>query len=139
MKCRLIWDDCTATAERRPTTEQDIEEDIHVEEFESEEELLNHLMNLLGYDEADLDFEEGSSTRDKIEKVLDCFDDPGDGYANILYVSIDGKELEGALPYDCIKDMDLEHCDVEDIIDVIKQSTICDMEDLSEKLNDLPF
>ena len=33
MKIRLIWDDCRPTIDRRPTTYEDIENDIHLQEF----------------------------------------------------------------------------------------------------------
>jgi len=118
-KCRLIWDDCTPARERRPITLEDVFDDIHIKEFNSEEKLLDHLLELAGYDEDDYSFSNEESTIEKIELVLTSFNDPGDGSPNILYASIDGKELEGSLPYDCLDVLDLETCKVKDVIQVI--------------------
>lgn len=108
-KCRLIWDDCTPSKERRPTTTCDIEEDIHVENYANEDELFQAVLGLAGYDEEDLDLEETIPMKEKIETVIGYFDDPGDGSPNILYASINGKELEGTLPYDDLDGLDLEN------------------------------
>lgn len=114
-KCRLIWDACTPTRERRPTTSWDIEEDIHVVNYANEDELFQAVLDLAGYDEEDLDLEETTPTKEKIETVLGYFDDPGDGSPNILYASINGKELEGSLPYDCLDVLDLEKATADDV------------------------
>lgn len=120
-RIRLIWDDCTPIAERRPITKEDIEEDIHIKEFGSEEELLQHLLNLLQYDDEDVEFPEGATMKDKIETILQYFEDPGDGYPNILYASIDGAVLDNVYPYDSLKDLDLEHCSEKEIVDILKK------------------
>lgn len=128
MKCRMIWDDCIPTMDRRPTTKKDIENDIHVKEYESEEELLNELLDLIGYDEEDLDLDEEASTISKIEEVLGYFNDPGDGSPNILYVSVDGKEVDGTLPYDGMDELDLETCSEQEVIDCL----LADYEDVED-------
>ena len=55
MKIRLIWDDCRPTIDRRPITYEDIENDIHLQEFESEDDLIKHLCNLSKCNEDDLE------------------------------------------------------------------------------------
>ena len=55
MKIRLIWDDCRPTIDRRPITCEDIENDIHLQEFESEDDLIKHLCNLSRCNEDDLE------------------------------------------------------------------------------------
>lgn len=120
-KTRLIWDDCTPTRDRRPTTAEDVKADIHLAEFDTEDELLDKVIDLVGWDEDDLqdylmDNEmESASVKEKIETLLRIFDDPGDGSPNILYCSIDGQELEGTFPYDNLEGLKLETCSEEDI------------------------
>lgn len=131
-KCRLIWDACTPTRERRPTTSWDIEEDIHVVNYANEDELFQAVLDLAGYDEEDLDLEETTPTKEKIETVLGYFDDPGDGSPNILYASINGKELEGTLPYDDLDGLDLENVTQAAVIKAIKGAYGDDDEDTLE-------
>jgi len=119
-KCRLIWDACTPTRDRRPTTSMDIEEDIHVVNYANEDELFQAVLDLAGYDEEDLDLEETAPIKEKIEAVLGYFDDPGDGSPNILYASINGEELEGSLPYDCLDGLDLETVTEDKVIEAVK-------------------
>lgn len=109
-KIRLIWDDCTPTGERRPTTESDIWDDIHIEDFNSKDEFVAFI---IGYFlDGDNDLEEYGA--DPFEAALNFIessnDDPGDGSPNFLYISLNGKELnEFTLPYDSLLDLDLEH------------------------------
>ena len=86
-RIKLIYDLCTATAERRPTTAKDIEKDIHVETFNTEEELLNHVAKLVKYDEDDLADVDGETPLDKVEKIIEWCNDPDDGSPNFLYLS----------------------------------------------------
>lgn len=109
MKIRLIWDDCTPTRDRRPTTSEDIENDIHLQEFESEEDLIKHLSDILGYDEDDLE-DCGDTNRDKIDCLLSSNYDPGDGSPNILFLSIDGEIIE-----DWLEEVDGLTCSEEDV------------------------
>ena len=119
-KGRLIWDDCIPTRERRPTTEEDIEDDINVEDYTSEERMLNQLLELAGYDEEDLDLDANASAKSKMEELLNCFDDPSDGSPNILYASINGKPLKGSLPYDSLEGLDLETATQEEVVEKVK-------------------
>lgn len=108
-KIRLIWDDCTPTRERRPTTEGDIWDDIHIEEFNSKDEFAAFI---IGHFLDGEDLEEYGE--DPFEAALNFIEisssDPGDGSPNFLYISLNGKELnEFTLPYDSLLDLDLEH------------------------------
>lgn len=119
---RLIWDDCTPTRDRRPTTAEDVEEDIHVEDYNTAEELFETLLELSSYEEED--FEDYDTTSGKIEAILTSFDDPGDGSPNILYCLVNGEELDGSYPYDCLSDLDLASCTEEDVIDAVKSEFV---------------
>lgn len=118
-KYRLIWDDCSATADRRPTEEEDIENDIHVEDFNSAEEVYEKLLELADIDKED--FEEDShfeSTHQKIEELSYYFSDPGDGSPNILYCPIEGDDYGEA--YDSLSSLDLDTCTEEDVKEAVK-------------------
>lgn len=119
-KCRLIWDDSTPCADRRPTTPEDLEDDIHVVDYESETDLLNELFELAGYDPEDIDIDETLTQEQVIKKVIRLFDDVGDGSPNILYVSIGGKDISGSLPYDSLSNIDLEKATREEVIETLK-------------------
>ena len=112
MKFRVIWDDCTPTRDRRPTTLQDIEEDIHVKDFEgSEDDFLDLILDIVGWDRDELEDNEIEGTPiEQAQELIGYCNDPGDGSANFLYVSVDGKELDGSFPYDGMENLDLEHC-----------------------------
>ena len=133
-KCRLIWDYCTPTRHRRPTTLKDIEEDIFVKNFEEVEDMIDELMDMIGFDLEDLDFELDASIEEQIQELLKYFNDPSDGSPNILYCSIDGKEIEGTLPYDCLIDcgLNLETCTERAVIDCIKSCYEDDEDDCME-------
>lgn len=119
-KCRLIWDDSTPCADRRPTTPEDLEDDIHVVDYESETDLLNELLELSGYDPEDIELDETLTPEELIKKVIRLFDDVGDGSPNILYVSIGGKDISGSLPYDSLSNIDLEKATREEVIETLK-------------------
>lgn len=119
---KLIWDDCTPTAERRPTYYDDIQNDIHVEEFDSEEELLDQLLDLSNFEEDDiLDLleDEEPTFDNKVNCILSSLSDPGDGSPNILYLNINGKEYDEAMPYDELEDLDLATCSEEDVKEIL--------------------
>ena len=131
-KCRLIWDDSTPCADRRPTTPEDLEDDIHVVDYESEEDLLNELLELSGYDPEDIELDETLTPEELIKKVIRLFDDVGDGSPNILYVSIGGKEISGSLPYDSLSNIDLEKATREEVIETLKREFEDEDEDSDE-------
>lgn len=119
---RIVWDDCIATGDRRPSTVQDIKQGIHVKEFKSSEDMLNFLLDWEGYYdtkeeyvEDNLDEEQVYSNEEIIESIIDNYSDSSDGSANILYCSVDGKELTYEFP-DSLEDLDLSTCSEKDII-----------------------
>ena len=111
MKIRLIWDDCEPTIDRRPTTREDIETGIHLQEFESENDLIKHLCDLSDYDESDLE-DYGEDNRAKIDFLLSSMSDPGDGTPNILFLSIDGDIIQ-----DWLEEVDGLTCSEQDVKD----------------------
>ena len=133
-KIKMVMDLCTPTAERRPTTIEDIYNDFKVLEFNSKKELANELARMSGYknlkefkqelvDEGiDLDdYDFGGDALDKIcQYFLSDMSDPGDGSPNIQYISINGKPVyeDYWMTYDTLSDnMDLlAHGSEEDII-----------------------
>ena len=122
MKNRIIWDDCTPTADRRPTYYDDIQNDIYLEEVDSEEEILDILYNITDLDEDEvkdmLDIDDPSFD-DQINCLLSVLSDPGDGSPNVLYLNINGKEYDEAMPYDALDQLDLATCSEEDVKDVL--------------------
>lgn len=111
MKIRLIWDDCRPTIDRRPTTYEDIENDIHLQEFESEDDLIKHLCDLSACNEDDLK-ECGEDNRAKIDYLLSSMNDRGDGTPNILFLSIDGDIIQ-----DWLEEVDGLTCSEQDVKD----------------------
>ena len=129
MKIRLIWDDCTPTRERRPTTSYDIEDDIHLEEFDNLDDLIDTLLDLTDYNIDDLVSEK---PMDQIDELIGCLGDIGDGSPNILFLSIDNNIIE-----DMLEDTDGLTCSEDDVKDEIKQYVEDDVDyddDLDESL-----
>ena len=117
MGFRLVYDTCLPTAERRPTTKEDIEEDTIIETFDTEEELLEHIANIFNYDEYDLEDVKGETPLEKAISLIELSNsDPGDGDPNFWYLSKDGEVLVRD-PYECLEDVDFEHCTKEELID----------------------
>ena len=108
-KIRLIWDDCTPTRERRPATEGDIWDDIHIEEFNSKDEFAAFIIgHFLDGDDLEEYGEDPFAAALNFIKISSS--DPGDGSPNFLYISLNGKKLpKYTLSYDSILDLDLEH------------------------------
>ena len=139
MKIRLIWHECTATVDRRRLTKEDIDNDIHLEEFKSKEELLNFLMDILGFEEDILDF--GDTVDEQIDEIVSILSDPGDGSPTILFLSIDNNVIEDLLgdfgidgftcTLDEVKETLKEHKDFED-----DESPWYDDEEYSEELEE---
>lgn len=121
----LAWDDCTPTKDRRPTTEDDIEDDIHLEKFNTPEELYAKVLEVAGFDDEEImdDFisngNKNPTLKEKIEDAIGYLGDPGDGSANILCCKVNGEDCEGACPYDYLENFDFEHNDEEDLKDHI--------------------
>ena len=138
MKIRLIWDDCSPTLNRRPTTDEDIQEDIHIKEFDNEDDFVQHILDLTNSDMDDLEDAEGSTPFDKAVSLMGYCDDPGDGSPNFLYLSVDGEENTlSTYPYDCLSDLDLENCSEEEIKKVLIDNNDEDYEDFETYFDDL--
>ena len=121
-KIRLIYDECTPTRDRRPTTKDDVYDDVHIEEFDDIEELYDHLLDMAGIDREEDEEgykEEGLEVPDIKQRcinLLGWFDDLGDGSPNILYLNIDGEEIdEDVFPYDGMENLDLANCSEEEV------------------------
>ena len=127
MKIRLIWDDCTPTRERRPTTSYDIEDDIHLEEFDNLDDLIDTLLDLTDYTIDDLVSEK---PMDQIDELIGCLGDISDGSPNILFLSIDNNIIE-----DMLEDTDGLTCSEDDVKDEIKQY-VEDDEDYDDDLDE---
>ena len=137
---RLVYDECTPTRYRRPTTMEDIENDVHVEEYDSIPEMIDDFVSE-GYE--DFAEDEGIDPKNEmklLEAWLGYYNDPGDGSPNILYISIDGVpyESENILTYDCLQDVDLEHAREADIKALIIQAydDLDEEDDMDESLNE---
>lgn len=138
MKIRLIWDDCSPTMERRPATDEDIQEDIHIKEFDNEDDFVQHILDLTNSDMDDLEDAEGSTPFDKAVSLMGYCDDPGDGSPNFLYLSVDGEENTlSTYPYDCLSDLDLEKCSEEEIKKVLIDNNDEDYEDFETYFDNL--
>ena len=133
-RIRLIWDDCTPTMARRPTTAEDVDEDIHVKNFKSEEEFVEAVLDILGYDEADLEEADGDTDFEKAKSLISYCDDPGDGSPNFLYMSVNGEEEPDiTFAYDCLDGLDLEHCTEKQVKKAVKSEFVEELdEDISE-------
>lgn len=114
---RLIWDDCTPTRERRETTIDDIEEDIHVVDYTSKNKLLADLIELAGVEEED--FEDGDTFDEKVNYCLNSLSDPGDGSPNILYINIENDDNYDYFTYDELQDLDLANCSEQEVKDAL--------------------
>lgn len=120
MKIRMIYDECTPTRERRPITRWDVENDIHIDEYESKEELLDALLDLSNGDIDEIKDEGIFDIDRQIEQCLGYMDDLGDGSPNILYISIDGEEpYNETFCYSCLCDLDLENCSEDEVKNAI--------------------
>ena len=110
---RIIYDKCTPTRERRPTTRDDIMDDVVVKDFDTAEELYDELLNILDIYEDEEELE--GSLNERIKTLLSWFNDPGDGSPNILYLLLDGEEISGTLPYDELEGLNLRTVKQEDL------------------------
>lgn len=117
---RIIYDKCTPTRDRRPTTAEDIRNDFVIKDFETKEQLLDELYDIANMEPEDV-YDETDITEDdldgQIDYIMGFFEDPGDGSPNILYLNIDGVNHAEAYPYDELANLDLQHITLPDLID----------------------
>lgn len=121
---KLIWDDCPPTRMRRATTAEDIDNDIHVVNFKDEKYMLDTVLDLLNYNEKELSIDINATTEAKIETILAQLNTPRDYLLNILYASINGKQLFGPKPYNCLIGLDLENTPRSQIVKAIESELI---------------
>ena len=115
---KVIWDDCTPTKDRRPTTASDVRNDIHIKTVNTDKELLSLLFDITGYDYDDFNLD--GEPLEICEKLVGFFDDPGDGSTDFLYISQDGVPFnwEGIFSdYDAFEGIDLETISEKDLQD----------------------
>ena len=121
---KIIYDLCTPTKDRRPSTADDVYDDIHVDKLSNEKALKDVLNKLTWLDEDEVAEDLGKdiddvSIEEYAEASLGYLEDPGDGSPNVLYLNINGKEIPGSLTYDCLKNLNLENATKEDVVKAI--------------------
>ena len=118
---RIAVDLCTPTAERRPTTAEDIRNDVFIEDFSNSEELYEFVLDLTDMTDEDVIYElDGDDTvENKIKYLLGFYDDPSDGSPNIQYCCVDGKELDNVLRYDAFDGLNFDDADSETLADIL--------------------
>lgn len=89
---RMVWDEAHSVAESRPTTPEDIWNDIHIEESSSLDDLYDLLVEMFRVREREYPRETKENLLKSIDELINlgCYDD---GSPNIIYLSIDGKTL----------------------------------------------
>ena len=131
---RIAVDLCTPTAERRPTTVEDIRNDVFIEDFRNSEELYEFVLDLTNMSDEDVIDELGNddSVENKIDYLLGFCMDPGDGSPNILYCCVDGKELDNVVCYDSFDGLDFDLVDSETLVDILLDEHYYDDDDEDE-------
>ena len=120
---RIAVDLCTPTAERRPTTAEDIRNDVFIEDFRNSEELYDYVLDLTNMSDEDVIDELGGddTVENKIDYLIGFCTDPGDGSPNILYCCVDGKELDDDVvdEYDAFDGLDFDSVDSQTLVDIL--------------------
>ena len=128
---RIAVDLCTPTAERRPTTAEDIRNDVFIEDFRNSEELYEFVLDLTNMDDEDVIDELGGddTVENKIDYLIGFCTDPGDGSPNIQYCCVDGKELDDVLTYDSFDGLNFDSIDSETLVDILLDEHYYDDDD----------
>lgn len=131
---RIAVDLCTPTAERRPTTVEDIRNDVFIEDFRNSEELYEFVLDLTNMSDEDVIDELGNddSVENKIDYLIGFCTDPGDGSPNIQYCCVDGKELDNVVCYDSFDGLDFDLIDSETLVDILLDEHYYDDDDDEE-------
>lgn len=132
---RIAVDLCTATAERRPTTAEDIRNDVFIEDFRNSEELYEFVLDLTNMSDEDVIDELGSddSVENKINYLIGFCTDPGDGSPNIQYCCVDGKQLDDdVVCYDSFDGLDFDSIDSQTLVDILLAEHYYDDDDDEE-------
>ena len=135
---RIAVDLCTPTAERRPTTAEDIRNDVFIEDFRNSEELYEFVLDLTNMDDEDVIYELGGddTVENKIKYLLGFCDDPGDGSPNIQYCCVDGKELDNVLTYDSFDGLNFDSIDSQTLVDILLDEHYYDDDDDEDEWDD---
>lgn len=119
---RIAMDMCTPTVERRPTTEDDIREDVFIADFNNAANLYYFLLDILDMTNHDVIDELGGddTVENKIGYVICLCTDLGDGAPNILYCCVDGKELKDYIvEYESFDGLDFDKADSETLVNIL--------------------
>ena len=118
---RIAVDLCTPTLDRRPTTAEDIRNDVFIEDFRSSEELYEFVLDLTNMSDEDVIDELGGNDTivNKINYLISLCTDPGDGSPNILYCCVDGKQLDDVVEYDAFDGLDFDSVDSQTLVDIL--------------------
>ena len=131
---RIAVDLCTPTAERRPTTAEDIRNDVFIEDFRNSEELYEFVLDLTNMSDEDVIDELGGddTVENKIDYLIGFCMSPGDGSPNIQYCCVAGKELDDVLTYGAFDDVDFDAADSETLVDMLLDEHYYDDDDEDE-------
>lgn len=118
---RIAVELCTPTAERRPTTAEDIRNDVFIADFRNSKKLYKFVLDLTNMDDEDVIDELGGddTVENKIKYLLGFCTDPGDGSPNIQYCCVDGKELEDVVCYDFFDGINFDNVDEQTLVDIL--------------------
>lgn len=118
---RIAVDLCTPTAERRPTTAEDIRNDVFIEDFRNSKKLYEFVLDLTNMSDEDVIDELGNddSVENKIDYLIGFCTDPGDGSPNILYCCVEGKELNNVVEYYAFDGINFDNVDEQTLVDIL--------------------
>lgn len=128
---RIAVDLCTPTAERRPTTAEDIRNDVFIADFRNSKKLYEFVLDLVNMDDEDvIDELDGDDTvENKINYLIEFCTDPGDGSPNILYCCVDGKEVNSVVEYDAFDGINFDNVDEQTLVDILLDEHCYDDDD----------
>lgn len=133
---KLVWDEASSTRDRRPTTPDDIWNDVHVEEGKEPNSLYDRLIEIYDADEEDYPRDDFDDLLESIKSLASIGDDLGDGSPNILFLQI-GDDLVVDLDY-FDYDIDYGHMDEFDIkLCMIKNDPDLDSEEVENFLSEI--
>lgn len=128
---RIAAELCTPTAERRPTTAEDIRNDVFIADFRNSKNLYKFVLDLTNMSDEDVIDELGNddSVENKINYLISFCTDPGDGSPNILYCCVEGKELEDVVCYDSFDGINFDNVDEQTLVDILLDEHCYDDDD----------
>lgn len=130
---KLVWDEATPTRDRRPTTPDDIWNDVHLEEGEELNSLYDRLVEIYDVDEEDYPRD---ALVESIKDLASIGDDLGDGSPNILFLKVGGgividvEYFDSGIDYDNMNEDDIK-------LSMIKTDEDLDLEEVEDFLNEL--